>query len=587
MCIRDRLKDTNAKNDINKKNLNNYILQHPESSWHDYESIICEPIKVNPMKKIKMIKRGWRSVFKNPSLLFKPKKQNILLHFDMFHGYGNLKKAISQLEPDDRSDFYEYVNSRDFLTSNIIQGTGAGVGSGTSIKSIITYSNGHIQEFVMSSTTFVDEETKVGTGFYAGNIIEILYYETKYKYTVTLTDLENGANNNPLKTTNDGISASFSIRFLPSDSNPSTFLAPSETTLSGIYSRANGKIPKIYPNLNNKVKVYNSINGNRDPTNLTYYEDSMRLTTSGSGIGAVCSELIFSNGYTRAIRLTGGRGYKADNSETVTISVLGQQFGTITNTTDFLQEDYVVGGYAFNSVTETYDFALVFFGHFGDILNKSNGGWGTDGKITFAPIPNYHNFNTPQLEPGEGGIFSLEIQNRYIGNITDASIYAEIYHRADIDDSETLVEINSANRPTITENCWNYKNNEENCSDSPSLESAEFNIEQLLVNQTVQLRFDVNTKEDTKEGTYFVRFSMSYEFNETDRKLQSRGFWNMDQWTNATTNLTEDYPGNINLDSLNVDGIIPDSSFGVKKPIPKWPLYLLICLLYTSDAADE
>ena len=67
-------------------------------------------------------------------------------------------------------------------------------------------------------------------------------------------------------------------------------------------------------------------------------------------------------------------------------------------------------------------------------------------------IPNFHNFNTPQLEPGEGGIFSLEIQNRYIGNITDVSIYAEIYHRADIDESENIEEINSGKRPTITEN---------------------------------------------------------------------------------------------------------------------------------------
>ena len=41
-------------------------------------------------------------------------------------------------------------------------------------------------------------------------------------------------------------------------------------------------------------------------------------------------------------------------------------------------------------------------------------------------IPNFHNFSTPQLEPGEKGIFSLEIQNRYIGNITDVNIYAEI-----------------------------------------------------------------------------------------------------------------------------------------------------------------
>ena len=121
-CQRRRLwsKKNNTNNGINKKNLNNYILQHPEPSWHDYDSIICEPIKVNPMKKIKMIKRGWRSVFKNPSLLFNPKKQNILLHFDMFHGYGNLKKAISQLEPDDRNDFYEYVNSRDFFNPHIM-----------------------------------------------------------------------------------------------------------------------------------------------------------------------------------------------------------------------------------------------------------------------------------------------------------------------------------------------------------------------------------------------------------------------------------------------------------------------------------
>ena len=53
-------------------------------------------------------------------LLFTPKKQNILFHFDMFHGYGNLKKAISQLEPDDRNDFYEYVNSRDFFNPHIM-----------------------------------------------------------------------------------------------------------------------------------------------------------------------------------------------------------------------------------------------------------------------------------------------------------------------------------------------------------------------------------------------------------------------------------------------------------------------------------
>ena len=52
----------------------------------------------------------------------------------------------------------------------------------------------------------------------------------------------------------------------------------------------------------------------------------------------------------------------------------------------------------------------------------------------------------------------------------------------------------------------------------------------------------------------------------------------MEQWEDATTNVTEGSPGNINLDVLGVDGIIPDSSFGIKKPIPQWPLYVLITL---------
>ena len=193
-------------------------------------------------------------------------------------------------------------------------------------------------------------------------------------------------------------------------------------------------------------------------------------------------------------------------------------------------------------------------------------------------IPNFHNFETPQLEPGENGAFSLEIQNRYINNITNVSIIAEIYQRADIDESESLEDINSAKRPSITENCWSFKNEEEKCSDISSSKIANYNIGLLLVNQTIQIKFDINTNEDTEEGTYFVRFSMGFELNETNRILQSRGYWSMEQWTNATTNLSESYPGNINLDSLNVDGIIPDSSFGVKKPIPKWPLYTLISL---------
>ena len=32
------------------------------------------------------------------------------------------------------------------------------------------------------------------------------------------------------------------------------------------------------------------------------------------------------------------------------------------------------------------------------------------------------------------------------------------------------------------------------------------------------------------------------------------------------------------MTDLGVDGLLPDSAFGVKEPIPRWPFYLLIAL---------
>ena len=50
-------------------------------------------------------------MIKSPSLFFDSKKRNIKFHFDMMHGNGNLDKAISLLEFQDRHDFKNFVNS--------------------------------------------------------------------------------------------------------------------------------------------------------------------------------------------------------------------------------------------------------------------------------------------------------------------------------------------------------------------------------------------------------------------------------------------------------------------------------------------
>ena len=97
--------------DINNLNDLKEILQidqHPD--WENYDAVLCDPWSLTVEKKMKIIKRGFRSLVKDPSILINKKKHNIKLHFDMYHGHGNLDKAINLLPPKDKSDFNEYVN---------------------------------------------------------------------------------------------------------------------------------------------------------------------------------------------------------------------------------------------------------------------------------------------------------------------------------------------------------------------------------------------------------------------------------------------------------------------------------------------
>ena len=212
------------------------------------------------------------------------------------------------------------------------------------------------------------------------------------------------------------------------------------------------------------------------------------------------------------------------------------------------------------------------------LISQPMGGGEIDDYVSYpGNIPDFHNFSTPQLEPGQEGDFALDVHNRYGYSLDNVVIIAEIYHRADIDESESLDRISSNERPFVRETCWN-QDEVENCVETADARKATFNIGTIASNETILLEFEIISKEDTKEGTYFVRFSMTFDYNSTSRVMQSRGHWSMEQWENATTNVTEGSPGNINLEALSVDGIIPDSSFGIKKPIPQWPLYVLITL---------
>ena len=105
---------------INKDNFKESLLIEPDPAWFNYESIICNPISVRDVKNSKLIKRGWKSIIRDPSILINKNKKNLLLHFDMHHGHGNLKKAISVMNNKYRHEFYDYVNNTSILNPNIM-----------------------------------------------------------------------------------------------------------------------------------------------------------------------------------------------------------------------------------------------------------------------------------------------------------------------------------------------------------------------------------------------------------------------------------------------------------------------------------
>ena len=108
------------------KKINSYIdlkqniLTKVPNSWRNYNSVICKPIIVENPKKIKLIKRGWKNIIKDPTIFFDKKKQNIELQFDMHHGYKILEKAIECLDGKDRKLFKKFVKKETKFNPHIM-----------------------------------------------------------------------------------------------------------------------------------------------------------------------------------------------------------------------------------------------------------------------------------------------------------------------------------------------------------------------------------------------------------------------------------------------------------------------------------
>jgi len=114
------IKKNKTKSKINLDNVEKNVIYSIPKEWKEKESVICDPIYVNNVKKIKLLKRGLRSIIQNPEILFNIKKQTLKLHFDMHHGYGNLDKAIDLMNSDDKDEFKKFVNTSTSFNPHIM-----------------------------------------------------------------------------------------------------------------------------------------------------------------------------------------------------------------------------------------------------------------------------------------------------------------------------------------------------------------------------------------------------------------------------------------------------------------------------------
>ena len=96
------------------------LLKSVPKEWENYDAVICKKLNLGKPKTSKILKRGFKNIIKSPDILFSDNKYNIELHFDLFHGYGNIKKAIDLIKAEDREEFKQYVKQNNSFNPHIM-----------------------------------------------------------------------------------------------------------------------------------------------------------------------------------------------------------------------------------------------------------------------------------------------------------------------------------------------------------------------------------------------------------------------------------------------------------------------------------
>ncbi len=104
--VQENQKEINLSFDIFKQSL----VREIENEYNKYDCILGTKFSVSNYKFSKIIKNHLWTFLKDPKLFFIKKKRNLKLHFDLFHGKGNLDSAIELLDHKHKIEFENYMN---------------------------------------------------------------------------------------------------------------------------------------------------------------------------------------------------------------------------------------------------------------------------------------------------------------------------------------------------------------------------------------------------------------------------------------------------------------------------------------------
>lgn len=183
----------------------------------------------------------------------------------------------------------------------------------------------------------------------------------------------------------------------------------------------------------------------------------------------------------------------------------------------------------------------------------------------------FGSFSTPDLAPGDTGTLAFNVSNPYATDISSVTLSVGIYQYTEQEQARAV------------DSSWQYP---KLVYQSQSGNNITFNLGTLAVNSSVRIYITVLTSTDMphggifNQGSYFIRFWLTFIHEGSLAKLASPGYWTKEQFQYATLEGASCPPaycvGQVNLSRLQgISGLIPDTSFGVKDQIPIWPFYAM------------